>query len=73
MLREYEIVEYLLYDCGIDPSRSYLITLDRGNTLYLRDILDLIPQNYREAEEYKSSLKRIYQYLDEWEKKHQKN
>lgn len=73
VLREYEIVEYLLFDCGIDPSRSFLITIDREDTLHIRDILNRIPQHYREAEEYKSSLKRIYQYLDEWEKKHQKN
>lgn len=65
-----EIVEYLLFDCGIDPSQSFLITIDRGDTLHLRDILDLIPQNYRETEKYKTSLKRIYQFLDEWEKKH---
>ena len=65
-----EIVEFFLFDCGIDPSRSFLITIDRGDTLRLRDILDLIPLNYREVEEYKTSLKRIYQYLDEWEKKH---
>lgn len=65
-----EIVEYLLFDCSIDPSRSFLITIDRGDTLQLRDILDLIPQNYREVEENKAVLQRIYQYLDEWEKKH---
>ncbi len=66
----FEIVEYLLFDCCIDPSRSFTITIDRGDTLHFRDILDLIPQNYREAEENKAALERIYQYLDEWEKNH---
>jgi len=70
--RHFEIVEYLLFDCGIDPSRSFTITI-HGDTLYLKNILDLIPQNYREAEENKAVLQRIYQYLDEWEKKHQNN
>ena len=67
--REFESVEYLLIDCGMDPSLSYSITI-RGDTLHLKDILDRHPQHYREAEENKAVLKRIYQYLDKWEKKH---
>ena len=64
--RHLDIVEYLLFDCCIDPSRSFTITV-HGDTLHFRDMLDLIPQNYREAEENKAALERIYQYLDEWE------
>ena len=67
--RHLDVVEYLLFDCCIDPSRSFTITV-HGDTLHFRDMLDLIPQNYREAEENKAALERIYQYLDEWEKKH---
>jgi ankyrin repeat protein len=67
-LRRFDIAEYLLIDCGMDPSRSFTITIV-GDTLHFRDILDRNP-NFRNTVENSASLKRIYQYLDEWEKKH---
>lgn len=66
--QHYEIAEYLLIDCGVDPISSFTITI-HGDTLSFRDILDRSNPNYRNTEENKASLKRIYLYLDEWEKK----
>lgn len=66
--QHFEIVEYLLIDCGMDPSRSFTITI-HGDTLHLKDILDRSNPNYRDTEENKTSLKRVYQYLEEWKKK----
>jgi ankyrin repeat protein len=69
-LQRFDIAEYLLIDCGMDPSRSFTITIDVGDTLHFRDILDRSNPNFRNTVENIASLKRIYQYLDEWEKKH---
>lgn len=65
---QFEIVEYLLIDCGMDPSQSYTITI-QGDTLHLKDILKKSNPNYRATEKNRTSLKRVYQFLDEWEKK----
>ena len=40
--QHFEIVEYLLVDCGMDPSQSFTITI-HGDTLHLKDILNRIP------------------------------
>ena len=66
--QRFEIVEYLLIDCGMDPSRSFTITI-HGDTLHLKDILDRSNPNYRDTEENNTSLIRVYQYLEEWKKK----
>ena len=66
--QRFEIVEYLLIDCGMDPSQSFTITI-HGDTLHLKDILDRSNPNYRDTEENNTSLKRVYQYLEEWKKK----
>lgn len=66
----FEIVEYLLVDCGMDPNKSFSITI-HGDTLTLRNILGLTPW-HRATEENLECLQRVYNYLDEYEKKNLK-
>lgn len=64
----FEIAEYLLIECNIDPNQSYTVTI-HGDTLRFRDLLALFPE-HRISDEMQVYLERIYQYLDECEKNH---
>jgi len=56
-----EVAEYLLFECKADYKKSYVVTIDTGDTLYLKDLI----QNRRLITADDSiSTKRIMDYIN---------
>ena len=57
-----DILEYLLLNCKIDYKKTYIITLDTGDTLCLKEIIEKDKVAYRQD---RITIKRVLRYLDE--------
>lgn len=57
-----DVLDYLLHNCEIDYKRTYVVTLDTGDTLFLKD---LILNNEVACRQDSVKAKQILNYLDE--------
>jgi hypothetical protein len=56
-----DVLEYLLYNCKIDYKKTYIVTMDTQDTLYLKDIIKTNNVVYQQDS---IKVKRILDYID---------
>ena len=57
-----DVLEYLLLNCKIDFKKTYIVTLDTGDTLHLKELIEKDKVAYQQDS---MTIKRILAYLDE--------
>lgn len=56
-----DILEYLLTNCVFDNKKTYIVTLDTGDTLYLKELIEKDKVAYQQDS---ITVKRVLEYLD---------
>lgn len=57
-----DVLDYLVSNCGFDYKKTYIVTLDTGDTLYLKELIEKDKVSHRQDS---VTVKRILDYIDE--------